>query len=101
MATPTTDALRAITSLPIPAEGTWTDTWKAQAYVGKGEPVQRHSGAHRGTVGLAFRLWYNGGHAYARVAILTGPMVGEVVDTLADDWIDADRGAVAEVQTRG
>ena len=95
---PTATALSQLTDLPIPAAGTWTQTWQLLAYMGKGSPVQLHLD---GTVGLAFRLWHNGGHSYARVAVLTGPMAGEVVDTLADDWIDASPLAVAEVQTCG
>jgi hypothetical protein len=94
---PTITALSKL-SLPIPPAGTWTQRWEDQAYMGKGAPVQRHLD---GTVGLAFRCWPQGGHTYARVAVLTGPMAGEVVDTLADDWIDADPLAVAEVQTHG
>jgi hypothetical protein len=83
-------------NLPMKPAGTWTWSWQEEAYMGKGVPVQHH---HDGIMGLAFRLWYDGGHAYARVAILTGPMAGEVTDSLADDWIDADPLAVAAVQT--
>lgn len=103
----TTDRLRGL-SAALPERGTWTDTWRDKAYAGRGMPVQAAhdhlasaptAGLRAGDVGLAFRLWYGHGTAFARVAVLSGPLTGQVVDTEADGWIDASPEAVAAVQS--
>lgn len=102
----TIDKLRDLHDLPVSEPGAWTTAWQENAYMGRGMPVQAHtdapaSAAHAlraGDVGLAFRCWYDHGTGFARVAVISGDMAGEVIDTYADDWIDATAEAVRKVR---